>query len=267
MTGNGADLLGTIVAATIRRVADCRQRVPEADLEARAGGRPEARGLRRALAGPGLHVIAECKRRSPSRGMLRADYDPAAIAAGYARAGAAAVSVLTEPSFFDGDLGHLELVRDAVPLPILRKDFVVDEYQLLESRASGADAALLIVAALEQAALVRLLARARALGLDALVEVHADRELDRALEAGADLVGVNHRDLRTLDVDLELSARLAPRIPPHVVAVAESGLRRRADLERLGRAGFRGFLIGEHLMSTADPGAALSALVGGSLSP
>lgn len=263
MTTEAPDLLGTIVAATRRRIADAAQLVPPAALEARAAEAPAARGFRRALSGSGIHVIAECKRRSPSRGVLRAAYDPAAIAASYASHGAAAVSVLTEPAFFDGALAHLEAVRRAMPLPVLRKDFIVDEYQLLEARAAGADAVLLIVAALDDPSLARLARGAAALGLDVLVEVHDDVELGRALDAGADLIGVNHRNLRTLEIDLELSARVATRIPPHVVAVAESGLRRREDLDRLARIGYRGFLVGEQLMTTADPGAALAALTQG----
>ncbi len=174
---------------------------------------PPTRGFRAALAAPGLRVIAECKRRSPSRGVLRAEYDPVAIARRYVDAGAAAISVLTEPTFFDGALAHLEAVRAAVDVPLLRKDFVVDQYQLLEARASGADAVLLIVAALDDAALGQLSRDARALGLDVLVEVHDDAELDRATAAGADLIGVNNRNLRTLAVDVDASFRLAARMP------------------------------------------------------
>jgi indole-3-glycerol phosphate synthase len=208
-----------------------------------------------------INVIAECKRRSPSKGVLRSDYDPAAIARGYAAAGAAAISVLTEPTFFDGSLEHLQAVRAVVDLPILRKDFVVSEYQLLEAKAAGADAVLLIVAALEPADLSRLHARATALGLDALVEVHSVDELGPALDAGARMVGVNNRNLRTLEVDVRASESVIARMPKDVVAVSESGLRTAADLERLGALGYRAFLIGERFMTAANPGAQLRALI------
>ena len=258
-----ADLLAAIVAATRTRVAWTRSQVPLERMVEDSSGRPP-RGFRAALArAGGLHVIAECKRRSPSKGVLRWRYDPAAIAAAYERAGATAVSVLTEPAFFDGDLDHLRAVRAAVALPVLRKDFVVDAYQIWEARAAGADAVLLIVAALEQSTLVDLLAAARQSGLDALVEVHDEPELDRALAAGADLVGVNNRNLRTLAIDLEASRRLAALMPPEVVAVAESGLRTGDDLRALRALGYRAFLIGERFMTADDPGAALAALITG----
>ena len=261
-TGAGGDLLSAIVAATRTRVRDARARIPASVLESQVTSRQPPRGFRAALGEPGLRVIAECKRRSPSRGVLRASYDPVAIARGYERAGAAALSVLTEPTFFDGAIEHLEAVRDTVGLPILRKDFIVDPYQLLEARAAGADAVLLIVAALEDRDLRGLRDQARTLGLDVLVEVHDEEELARAIDAGTDLVGVNNRNLRTLAVDVDASYRLAPRIPPAVLAVAESGLRHREDLERLHAAGYRAFLVGERFMTAADPGAALRELVG-----
>src|SRR5262245_4178534 len=240
-----ADLLQAIVAATKTRVATRRAELSAASLEGRTILQGAPRGFRNALAAPGLHVIAECKRRSPSRGVLREDYVPASIAAGDERGGAAAISVLTEPTFFDGDLAHLEAVRDAVSLPLLRKDFIVDEYQLLEARASGADAVLLIVAALADGEMGRLMASASGWGLDVLVEVHDENEFDRALAAGATLVGVNNRNLRTLEVDVDASFRLAARLPTGVLAVAESGLRTRDDLHRLAQVGYKGFLIGE----------------------
>jgi indole-3-glycerol phosphate synthase len=254
------DLLAAIVAATRTRVAWTRSQVPLERLDDLPG--PPPRGFRAALArGDGLHVIAECKRRSPSRGVLRWQYDPASIAGAYERAGAAAVSVLTEPAFFDGHLDHLRAVRAAVALPVLRKDFIVDAYQIREARGAGADAVLLIVAALDQSTLVDLLAAARQSGLDALVEVHDELELDRALAAGADLVGVNNRNLRTLAVDLDASRRLASLMPRDVVAVAESGLRTGNDLRELQALGYRAFLIGERFMTADDPGAALAALM------
>jgi indole-3-glycerol phosphate synthase len=257
-----ADLLDTIVAATRRAVEARQAAVAPAALERRLPEHP-GRNFRAALnAGPLPRVIAECKRRSPSRGVLRRDYDPAAIARAYASAGAAAISVLTEPAFFDGSLDHVAAVRAAVDLPILLKDFVVDDYQLIEARVVGADAVLLIVAALPDAELGRLLARARELGLDPLVEVHNQLELERAIAAGATIVGVNNRNLRTLEVALDVTLSLAPRIPGGVVKVAESGLRTRADLTALTAAGYDAFLIGERLMTSADPGAALKELVG-----
>jgi indole-3-glycerol phosphate synthase len=261
MSGAGPDLLEAIVAAARTRTAVARSRVPAAALERHIATLGPCRGFRMSLDQPGVRVIAECKRRSPSRGVLRALYDPVAIARRYAQAGAAAVSVLTEPTFFDGELAHLTAVHAAVGIPVLRKDFIVDRYQLLEARAAGADAVLLIVASLDQAMLSELHTEAQGLGLDALVEVHDQRELDRANDAGADLVGVNNRNLRTLTVDVEASLRLAARMPAAVLAVAESGLRTHADLVRLAGVGYRGFLVGEQLMTATDPGAALAALL------
>jgi len=208
-----------------------------------------------------VNVIAECKRRSPSRGVLAPDYEPVAIARHYESGGAAAISVLTEPTFFDGSLEHLAAVRAAVNIPLLRKDFIVDEYQLFEARAAGADAILLIVAALDRRVLQRLQERAWELGLAALVEVHDEEELDRAVDSGARLIGVNNRNLRTLSVDVEASHRLASRIPAQTVAVSESGLQSRADLEKLAAAGYRAFLIGERFMTDGNPAAAIRALI------
>jgi indole-3-glycerol phosphate synthase len=281
-----ADLLATIVAAT-RRIVEVRQeREPLAALAARAERRDARAGrFHAALVGvpirngpragaqvevsvgdglqpiPGPRIIAECKRRSPSRGVLRRDYDPAEIALGYEKAGAAAISVLTEPTFFDGALEHLQTVRNAVGVPVLRKDFVVSEYQLLEARAAGADAVLLIVAALDAQALASLHARASALGLDVLVEVHTADELSVAIDAGARIVGVNNRNLRTLEVDITASEALAARMPGEIVSVSESGLKTPADLIRLHQLGYDAFLIGERFMTEEDPGAALKTLL------
>jgi indole-3-glycerol phosphate synthase len=263
-----ADLLATIVAAT-RRIVDTRQqRTPAAELRRRLP--PAARtgvfdaALRRA---DRINVIAECKRRSPVSGVLRADYDPAAIAKAYAEAGASAISVLTEPTFFDGALEHLQAVRAAVDVPLLRKDFVVSEYQLLEARAAGADAVLLIVAALRPVELKVLYDHALALGLDVLVEVHDVQELDIAIDIGARIVGVNNRNLRTLEVDVAASDDLIGRIPRDLVAVSESGLKTAGDLARLREAGYRAFLVGERLMTAADPGGELRALIGEAVKP
>jgi indole-3-glycerol phosphate synthase len=257
------DLLRTIVAATERIVEIRRAREPIADLERRAAAaNPRGPLFESALGAAGrVNVIAECKRRSPSRGVLTAAYDPVAIARQYEAGGAAAVSVLTEPTFFDGTLEHLTAVRAAVDVPLLRKDFVVDDYQLVEARAAGADAVLLIVAALEPRALGRLQQRAAELGLATLVEVHDQEELARALDSGARLIGVNNRNLRTLAVDVEASYRLAGQIPANVVSVSESGLQSRADLEKLAAAGYRAFLIGERFMTDSNPAAAIRDLV------
>jgi indole-3-glycerol phosphate synthase len=261
-----ADLLATIVAAT-RRIVEVREaREPIAALRARVERqepRP-AHQFRAALARlDRLNVIAECKRRSPSKGVLRQEYDPAAIAGGYAAVGAAAISVLTEPAFFDGSLDHLRAVRAAVSIPILRKDFVVSEYQVLEAKASGADAILLIVAALTPQVLQSLADAAVKWGLDALVEVHSADELSVALDAGADVIGVNNRNLRTLTVDVAASETLIARIPNDVISVSESGLRTSDDLLKLRQMGYRAFLIGERFMTTPDPGAALRDLLTG----
>ena len=264
-SGVAADLLATIVAATRRIVEVREEREPLAALSKRAeavsacGGRFLA-ALSRA---DRVNVIAECKRRSPSRGVLRADYDAVSIARAYAEAGACAISVLTEPTFFDGALEHLVAVRTAVDLPLLRKDFIVSEYQLFEARAAGADAVLLIVGALQPAELVSLVARAAHLGLDAFVEVHDPDELAKAIDAGAGIIGVNNRNLRTLEVDVEASARLIAGIPAGVVAVSESGLRTVEDLVRLRSLGYRAFLVGERFMSERDPGMALRELLRG----
>jgi indole-3-glycerol phosphate synthase len=268
-------VLDAIVATAWTRVEVARDRVGLADLEAKlAGGAGAGRASflvalegREATRGEPsstapLRVIAECKRRSPSRGVLRPDYDPVAIAGSYGRAGAAAISVLTEPSFFDGHLDHLRAVHAAHPqLPLLRKDFVVDEYQIAEAAVAGASAVLLIVAALDQSTLARLLAYAARLGLDVLTEVHDEEEARRAIDAGASIVGVNNRNLRTLEVSLETSHRLAPLIASARLRVAESGLRTGADLVSLAAAGYGAFLIGERFMTDADPGEGLARVI------
>ena len=258
-----ADLLETIVAAT-RRIVEVRQAAePIAALADRAGGVPaRATTFVDALSGlDDFNIIAECKRRSPSKGVLRADYDPVAIAAGYAAAGAAAVSVLTEPTFFDGSLDHLAAVRAAVEVPLLRKDFIVSEYQLLEAKAAGADAVLLIVAALRPPEVKVLHDHATRLGLDALVEVHDARELAIAIDAGARIVGVNNRNLHTLEVDVHASEQLIAGMPRDVIAVSESGLGTADDLTRLRDLGYRAFLIGERFMTAPDPAKAVAALL------
>jgi indole-3-glycerol phosphate synthase len=262
MDGPATDLLATIVAATARAVAVRAAARPLARVEQEAAQRrPGGEAFRAALtSGDPPRIIAECKRRSPSRGILRKDYDPAALAASYARGGAAAISVLTEPTFFDGDLEHLRAVRRQVELPLLRKDFVVSSYQIAESREAGADAVLLIAGALSQEMLTDLLAEAEGHGLAALVEVHDDAELGRAMRVGATIVGVNSRSLRTLEVDLDVTRALIDRVPDGVIAVAESGLKCHDDLADLQARGYDAFLVGERFMTDPDPGAALRAM-------
>jgi indole-3-glycerol phosphate synthase len=259
-----ADLLRTIVAATQRIVEMRREREPLSVLEGRtASAAPRGARFEEALGMTNrVNVIAECKRRSPSRGVLAFDYDPVRIARQYERGGAAAISVLTEPTFFDGTLEHLTAVRASVALPLLRKDFVVDEYQLLEARAAGADAVLLIVAALEQDHLAALQKRAWDLQLATLVEVHDQTELTRAIDSGARVIGVNNRNLRTLSVDVDASDHLAARMPREIIAVSESGLKSREELERLAAVGYGAFLIGERFMTDPDPAAAIRRLTG-----
>jgi indole-3-glycerol phosphate synthase len=212
-------------------------------------------------------VIAECKRRSPSRGILRHPYEPAEIATGYERAGAAAISVLTEPTFFDGALDHLSAVRSRVGIPVLRKDFIATTFQIIEARAAGADAVLLIVGALDGTALRQLITEAAQQDLATLVEVHSREELRVALDAGATVVGVNSRNLKTLEVDLGVFDALIDEVPDEVTVVAESGLREAADLRRLRSAGYDAFLIGERFMTAANPGEALAALLGDAEGP
>jgi indole-3-glycerol phosphate synthase len=264
-----ADLLATIVAATQRIVEVRSEREPLSQLRARIegladGDRPPRASFAGALSrGDRLNVIAECKRRSPSKGVLRAEYDPVAIARGYADAGAAAISILTEPTFFDGALEHLAAVHATVDVPLLRKDFIVSEYQMLEARAAGASAVLLIVAALTPEELQTLMQHARRWSLDVLVEVHDGDELGVAVDAGARIIGVNNRNLRTLEVDVKASETLIARMPKGVVAVSESGLRTSDDLVRLRGLGYQAFLVGERFMTAPNPGVALRELIAG----
>jgi indole-3-glycerol phosphate synthase len=238
-----------------------RAEVPERELEERAARRRPrdfAGGLRR----PGLAVIAEMKQRTPSMGVLAADYEPARLAHAYSEGGAAALSVLTQEQSFGGSLEHLAAARAASSLPILRKDFIAHPYQVLEARAGGADAVLLIVAALERDLLESLLAAARGRELAALVEVHDETEAATAVEAGAELIGVNHRDLRTFEVDLGLTERLRTLIPRDRILVSESGIRGAADARRMREAGADAILVGEMLMRAADPAECIRELAG-----
>ena len=244
-------------------VDDAKLRREPADLALEARACPRAvSGFREALRStPGVSVIAEIKRRSPSKGLIREDFDAVAIARAYAEAGAACISVLTDQHFFGGSLDDLARVREAVDTPLLRKDFVIDRIQIDEARVIGADAILLIVAALDHDELKGLHDHAKGLGLDVLVEVHDDAELERALAIGSDLIGVNNRDLRTCVVDLATTERIASQLAdPNVVLVAESGISNVEDVARLERAGAAGFLVGESLMRQPDPGEALRTL-------
>jgi indole-3-glycerol phosphate synthase len=255
--------LDQIVRSTRSKVSETKRAANLPDLEQQAE-RHVPRGFRRALESnghEGIAVIAELKKASPSKGLIRAKFQVAELARDLEIAGGAALSVLTDEEFFQGSLENLRLASAAVKIPCLRKDFVVDEFQLLEARANSADAVLLIVAALSQAELTHLARGAGLHGLDVLCEVHDEEEVQRALDAGCDLIGVNTRDLRTFKVDLETAFRLADRIPKNVLRVAESGIRSGEDLARLRAAGYQAFLIGESLMRAEWPGQALRELV------
>lgn len=249
-----ATILEDIVAAKRREVAERKARVPLAALEEHVATCPAPLDFLHALQGDGVRLIAEVKKASPSRGVLRADFDPVSLAHTYAQNGAAAVSVLTD-SHFKGCLEHLAAVKEALlPLcvPVLRKDFILEPYQVFESRAYGADAILLIVAILQWEELSRLLALTTELGMGCLVEVHHEEELDVALEAGADVIGINNRDLRTFNIDLSVTERLAPRVPRCKTIVSESGIATQEDVARVQRAGAHAVLVGEALVTAED---------------
>jgi indole-3-glycerol phosphate synthase len=270
-----ATVLDRILASTREEVERRKRELPLGEL---IGGHPTrlhspsanssagARSFGEALRGPGIAVIAEFKRRSPSAGELSERPDVAAQVSSYERGGARAVSILTEGPHFGGRLEDLRLARDACALPILRKDFIVDPYQLHEARAAGADAVLLIVAALDQPTLSSLHRAAGELGLDALVEVHDRAELSRALDVGAQTIGINNRDLRDFTVDVERTFALLGEVPDGVAVVSESGIATSTHLRRLGERGVQGALVGELLMRAPDPGAALRELLSGSFS-
>jgi indole-3-glycerol phosphate synthase len=256
-----ASILDQIVDTKWREVFAARARVPEAELERLAEGLSPARDFAAALDRPGeVRVIAEVKKASPSAGVIRADFDPVSIAAAYERHGAACVSVLTDGPYFQGSLEHLSAVRSAVGLPLLRKDFVLDRYQLLEARLAGADAALLIAEILPGHQLAELHREATALGLHVLVELHDADQLPRVLDCGATLVGINNRDLRTFRTRLDHTLDLMPRVPRGVTVVSESGIKTKADLDRLAAVGVKAVLVGESLLRSPDIGAALDAL-------
>jgi indole-3-glycerol phosphate synthase len=255
--------LDQIINSTRRKVVKAKSAADLHDLERRAE-QHVPRGLRRALEEKnraGIAVIAELKKASPSKGLIRAEFRVEELATELEAAGAAALSVLTDEEFFQGSLANLRNASAAVNIPCLRKDFIVDEFQLLEARANSADAVLLIVAALSKLELAGLALSAGSHGLDVLCEVHDEEELQRALDAGCDLIGVNTRDLRTFKVDAETAFRLAEQLPKNVLKVAESGIRSGGDIARLRAAGYQAFLIGETLMRAERPGEALRALV------
>jgi indole-3-glycerol phosphate synthase len=255
--------LDQIIAATRRKVLEAKRDADFRGLERRAEEHAP-RGFRRALeekGRAGVAIIAELKKASPSKGLIRADFCVENLAHELEAAGAAALSVLTDEEFFQGSLANLQMASGAVTLPCLRKDFIVDEFQLLEARANSADAVLLIVAALSPAELALLAKGARKRGLDVLCEVHDENELQRALDAGCDLIGMNTRDLRTFAVDAETAFRMAGLIPKNVLPVAESGIRSGEDIARLRAAGYQAFLIGESLMRAARPGDMLRELI------
>jgi indole-3-glycerol phosphate synthase len=263
MSATTPSVLARILLSTREELERRKQASPAERLRRRLAECAPPRGFRAALARPGISVIAEFKRRSPSAGVLREHADLGELVRAYERGGASALSVLTEELSFAGSLDDLSTARSLCQLPLLRKDFVVDEYQLLEARVAGADAVLLIVAALSDAELAALHGAARELGLDVLVEVHDRHELDRALAAGAELIGVNNRDLRDFSVDVERTMQLRHAIPRDVPVVSESGIGSLEQLRALEREGVDAVLVGEALMRAPDPEHALRAMVGG----
>lgn len=258
-----ADILEKIMSRKRDEIAAAKAARPEAELRARVADAPEPRDFVGALRRPGrMRVIAEVKKASPSAGVIRADFDAVWIAQAYERAGADCLSVLTDEHFFQGHLDYLVAVRRAVGLPVLRKDFLLDTYQVLEARAAGADCVLLIAECLDDCRLRELYFAARELGMDVLIELYDPENLDRVLKLEPELVGVNNRDLRTFVTDLEHSVTLSRQVPRECVFVSESGIRTRADVDRLLGAGIRAILVGESLMRSPDVGDALRQLVG-----
>ena len=252
-------ILDEIVAAKRREVVAARRRMPLEELETQAAEAPPVRDFRAALAGPGpIQLIAEVKKASPSARLIRADFDPVAIARTYQEHGAACISVLTDAPYFQGHLSYLARVRASVALPLLRKDFLIDEYQVVEARLAGADAILLIAEILDDATMAALLKQARVMGMSALVELHDAVNLPRVLNAGADLVGINNRDLRQFSTDIEHTLKLRDQIPSGIMVVSESGIRTRRDVERLEAAGVSAILVGESLMRAQTSGWLLS---------
>jgi indole-3-glycerol phosphate synthase len=257
-----AELLATIAGHAREEVDRRRRDRPLTALRDRPLFNVPTRGFARSLAGTTRRIIAEVKRASPSKGLIRADFDAVAIARDYAAHGASAISVLTEERHFHGSLDDLERIHGAVAVPLLRKDFMLDPYQLTEAKSYGADAVLFIAALLDRAALRDLREQATALGLDALVEVHTEEELGAAVEAGAQLVGINNRDLKTFNVDLAVTEKLAPLVPPGVPVICESGIDNVEQIQRVEHWGIHVFLIGESLMRAPQPGQKLAELLG-----
>ncbi len=264
MTQQTDTILDRIVAHKRGELAAAQAAVPLAELKARLRDAPPPRDFLGALRGERISLIAEVKKASPSRGLLRADFDPVKLAETYAACGASAISVLTDEEHFQGSLAHLAAIRAALSdgPPLLRKDFLFESYQLWEARCHGADAVLLITAILEQPLLEALIREARALGLTTLVEVHAEPEMERALAAGANPIGITNRDLRTFEVDLATTERIAPMVPAGVTLVAESGIFTRDDIGRMASCGVSAVLIGEALVTAPDPGAKVRELLG-----
>jgi indole-3-glycerol phosphate synthase len=255
-------ILDDILSEKKRAVGYARFRLPLTDLESKATAMAPANSFAQALRVPGrITCIAEFKRRSPSKGWIHREADLASVASAYQRGGAAAMSVLTDTPFFGGTLDDLRLARSSTRLPILRKDFIIDPYQVAEARAAGADAVLLIVAALGDTELRELLAETHRWGMEALVETHDAEEVARAVSAGARVLGVNHRDLRTFKMNMDLAVRMRALVPADCVMVAESGIRTASDVERMRAAGIDAILVGETLMQASDPAAALRELL------
>ncbi len=259
------DLQGTILddimQSKVREVAGAKRKWPAAAVRNALERASDVRSLKKSLLRRSPAIIAEIKRSSPSAGLIRPDFDPVAIAREYEEAGAAAISVVTDGKHFGGSLETLARLRWHAGVPLLRKDFIVDPYQILEARHANADSVLLIAALLDSQELRDLREEAEATGMEALVEVHGEGELEKALSTGATLIGVNNRDLRTFEVSLDVCLRIAPLLPAEVTAVAESGIRTAEDIRRLAAAGYRGFLVGERLMRAKSPGSALKELL------
>jgi indole-3-glycerol phosphate synthase len=255
-------ILEKIVRAKAHEFIGAKSKLPAISLENALDRAPAVRSFKRALMMRSPAIIAEIKRASPSAGLICKDFDPIRIAEEYQDAGAAALSVITEVKYFRGGLEILARLRWSAKIPLLRKDFLIDPYQILEARHAGADAVLLIAALLDDSMLRKMREEAERCGMEALVEVHNESELQRALDAGATVIGVNNRDLRTFEVSLDVSLNLSRIMPKGILAIAESGIRTPDDIRRLSDAGYRGFLVGEHLMRSASPGAALKELRG-----
>jgi indole-3-glycerol phosphate synthase len=256
-----SEFLATIVGHVYSEVERRRKETPPSALQDRALFHAPTRGFARSLAGTRRRIIAEVKRRSPSKGLIRSDFDALAIARNYASHGASAISVLTEERFFEGSLHYLETIRAAVAVPLLRKDFIIDPYQITEAKSFGADAVLLIAALLDEGPLCELRSQAKGLSLDTVIEVHSENELSAALKVGPELIGINNRDLRTFAVNLATTEKLAPLIPAGVPAICESGIDSLEQIRRVEAWGIHIFLIGESLMRAPDPGLALAELL------